>query len=240
MRLVPGHTLRRDLEVPQQVRAALDDAVDAGRAEAEGWARVHPTGSTNRFHRDTIASISTPPSGAQQAAELAELHEIAATRNEVGTAYAVALAKRAGWDAWEATIAQIGKEQGPDQARRAAALLDRAAKRTDAVSSETKATFDRQRPYEVDPTLTTVVPVPHGNASHPSGHASGAYAAAIVLASFVPERADELMEMAAEVAYSRLYGGVHFRSDVVVGARIASRIATDVLRRDAAGLPASN
>lgn len=233
MRLSLGHAPGTALKVPTSLAAELRDAVAAGQDEAAGWARIHPSGSTTRFDRDTLGSIATPPTGEQQRAELEELHAIAAARSAQGTERAMQLDRRAGWETWEATIDLIGRTHGADQARRAAELVRVAAARVDKVSGDAKRQFDRPRPFQLDPSLTTAVSRPHGNASHPSGHASGAYAAAIVLASFVPERADELLDLAAEVAFSRLYGGVHFRSDVVVGARIAARITADVLRRDA-------
>jgi hypothetical protein len=37
--------------------------------------------------------------------------------------------------------------------------------------------------------------------------------------------------MADQVAWSRVYGGVHYVSDVLLGARLGTRMATDALRR---------
>jgi hypothetical protein len=45
-----------------------------------------------------------------------------------------------------------------------------------------------------------------------------------VLAGFFPSRAAELAALADEAAVSRLYGGIHFRSDNVVGLDFGRRI----------------
>jgi len=68
----------------------------------------------------------------------------------------------------------------------------------------------------IDPTwLPHIVTPPFP--SYPSGHATTSGAAATVLGSFFPGTADELDAMAEEAAVSRLYGGIHFRSDSDAG-----------------------
>lgn len=237
MRIAAPTSLTPVLQVPAPFAAALDAAVAAGRTEAEGWARVHPTGSTGRFGRDALARLDQPPTGEPAAADLQAVRDAVATRTGAGDERAIHLSRRAGWDEWEQVIREIGDAQGPAQARRAARLVQLAAARTDELTSEAKRAFGRRRPYEVDASIETIVPQPHGNAGYPSGHTSGAYAAALALAAVIPERRDELLALAAEAGWARVYGGVHFPTDVLVGARLASAVVTDVLRREAAGLP---
>jgi hypothetical protein len=45
-----------------------------------------------------------------------------------------------------------------------------------------------------------------------------------VLTAFFPDRAGELDAMAEEAANSRLYGGIHFRSDNAVGLELGRRV----------------
>ncbi len=75
-----------------------------------------------------------------------------------------------------------------------------------------------------------------------SGHAAASGAAAEVLAAFFPDRARELQAWAEEAAMSRLYGGIHFRSDndegLKFGRAIGRRVVERSLGRDAA--PASD
>src|SRR5262245_20576848 len=60
--------------------------------------------------------------------------------------------------------------------------------------------------------------------SYVSGHATTSGAASTVLAGFFPERAAELAALADEAAASRLYGGIHYRGDNVVGLGLGRRI----------------
>ena len=65
--------------------------------------------------------------------------------------------------------------------------------------------------------------------SYVSGHAAASGAAAEVLAAFFPERAAELQEWAEEAAMSRLYGGIHFRSDNDEGLRLGRAVGRLVI-----------
>ena len=68
--------------------------------------------------------------------------------------------------------------------------------------------------------------IPHSH-SFPSGHTATAFAGATVLSYLVPRAAPAFVLLAAAIAYSRLYVGVHFPLDVVGGAVIG--IATALL-----------
>ena len=65
--------------------------------------------------------------------------------------------------------------------------------------------------------------------SYVSGHASVSGAAAEVLGYYFPERADQLDAMAEAAADSRLYGGIHFRSDDEEGLRLGREVGRRVL-----------
>jgi membrane-associated phospholipid phosphatase len=69
---------------------------------------------------------------------------------------------------------------------------------------------------EIDPDwspLITTPPFP----SYISGHSGASGAAATVLSAFFPAESAQLHAWASEAAASRLYGGIHFRSDNEVG-----------------------
>jgi membrane-associated phospholipid phosphatase len=57
-----------------------------------------------------------------------------------------------------------------------------------------------------------------------SGHSTTSAAASTVLAAFFPVRANELNAMAEEAAVSRLYAGIHFRSDNAAGLELGFRV----------------
>jgi len=66
--------------------------------------------------------------------------------------------------------------------------------------------------------------------SYVSGHSSTSGAASTVLARFFPDRAGQLNAMAEEAAISRLYGGIHFRSDNEAGLELGRRVGEVALQ----------
>jgi undecaprenyl-diphosphatase len=95
-----------------------------------------------------------------------------------------------------------------------------------------KGLFDRARPPLVDPGLDPVGTVP-GSASFPSGHAATAFAAAVAVGVLYPRFRTPLLALAATVALSRVYLGVHFATDVLVGSLLGAAIglATGIVVR---------
>jgi undecaprenyl-diphosphatase len=95
-----------------------------------------------------------------------------------------------------------------------------------------KALVGRGRPTLRYPEPKALVPVPHDH-SFPSGHAATSFAAATVLAFAFPRLGPLLFVLAAAVAYSRVYVGVHYPLDVLGGAALGVVVAI-ALRRLAA------
>jgi len=67
--------------------------------------------------------------------------------------------------------------------------------------------------------------------SYVSGHASASGAGAEVLAAYFPEHAEELRRMAHEASMSRLYGGIHYRSDNEAGLELGRRVGARAVQR---------
>jgi undecaprenyl-diphosphatase len=86
-------------------------------------------------------------------------------------------------------------------------------------STTIKALVDRQRPSG-----DHVIDLPT-SASFPSGHATTAFAAAVALSLLVPRWRWPALALAALVAYSRVYLGVHYVTDIVAGAMLGSAVA---------------
>lgn len=91
-----------------------------------------------------------------------------------------------------------------------------------------KAGVGRPRPplWRADP--PPLIPLPHSG-SFPSGHATTAFAGAVVVAVAVPRLAVPSFVLAAAVAYSRVYVGVHYPLDVIAGAALGTAVAATVV-----------
>lgn len=89
----------------------------------------------------------------------------------------------------------------------------------EAVSGGAKDWLDRDRPPLRDPEPEPLVSLPE-TSSFPSGHATVAFACATVLALAVPRLRWPLFALAAVIAFSRVYVGVHYPLDVVAGAAL--------------------
>lgn len=111
----------------------------------------------------------------------------------------------------------------------------------DAASGAIKEAVDRKRPPVDDPQhLTAAVELP-SSPSFPSGHATTAFAAAAAVAVLMPRLRWPALALAALVALSRVYLGVHFVLDVLAGAALGLLIGAGIAllaRRLGAGPPA--
>lgn len=94
----------------------------------------------------------------------------------------------------------------------------------DVIAVVLKPIVDRDRPYvllpEAEPLLRWDV-----SESFPSGHAATSAAGAVMLAYLLGRWAWGLAVLAAAVSYSRVYIGVHYPVDVLVGAAIGVAVA---------------
>jgi undecaprenyl-diphosphatase len=94
----------------------------------------------------------------------------------------------------------------------------------DGLALELKSAFDRARPPTVDPAVHPLVAVPQSS-SMPSGHATTAFAAAVAVGIVHPRLRWPLRVLAARIAISRGWLGVHYLSDVLVGAALGSVVS---------------
>lgn len=94
-----------------------------------------------------------------------------------------------------------------------------------------KALFKTPRPFAVfGKDAVHVIFHPPENFSFPSGHASTAFAAAMILSSSLGVPRALAYGLAALVCVTRLYVGVHFPSDVIAGALWGTLVSWICLR----------
>lgn len=95
---------------------------------------------------------------------------------------------------------------------------------TDLINSKLiKPIFDRPRPLDAEPSISeeVILRIPDvGGPSFPSSHAVDAFCLVAFISYFHPRLFLPLGALATLTAYSRVYSGVHFPSDVLFGALV--------------------
>jgi len=99
----------------------------------------------------------------------------------------------------------------------------------DGISLLLRQWIGRLRPPLVYDEPRPLVRIP-GTGSFPSGHATVSFACATVIAWAAPRLALPAFVLAAAVAWSRVYNGVHWPLDVLGGAALGVLVATALLK----------
>jgi len=107
-------------------------------------------------------------------------------------------------------------------------LLVRVGAQTSAVSGRGKKLWKRARPFVTDARIQPAGRKP-SDASYPSGHATRAFAWAVVLGELFPARKAELLERAKEIGQGRMNMGVHYPSDVAAGTKLGQAIGAKII-----------
>lgn len=114
------------------------------------------------------------------------------------------------------------------RAARTFALLNMAMHDVAVGCWDTKMKNFNPRPSQLDPSIKTMIGLPNFP-SFPSGHSTFSAAAATTLGAIFPQGATTFTAMADEAGISRLYGGIHYPSDIREGKLHGARIGTWVL-----------
>ncbi|MEO6867754.1 MAG: phosphatase PAP2 family protein [Gaiellales bacterium] len=215
------------LIVPREFLAKLQEAVKEGLADTKEFAREHSRSERWMIPDWALLRMKWPPKTDEE--DLAFLHDVARNRTPEGVARAQYLSKHGLTDEWERMLTDYTRRVGPSEARTARKLLHDALMMVNTVTQTAKAGAARKRPFIVDPTLPLVVDKPGNNPSYPSGHTTAAFAASMVLAHLMPDRRDEFMGNAFEASWARLYAGVHFPTDVIAGAKLATTVTRHLI-----------
>jgi hypothetical protein len=204
-------------------------------------------GKTKAFLFDSATAISLrpgPPPGVHSEQMKKETAEVLAfTKDDSREHYrivhfwadGVATSTPAGH--WNAIAADdfITKNHSEVRWARNMALLNMALMDASIVCWDTKNFYFNPRPTQMDSRIKTLTGIPNFPA-YISGHSTFSGAAATVLSHLVPEKASVYQSMALEASVSRMYAGIHFRSDCEVGLQVGNNVGNyAVLRAKADG-----
>ena len=197
-------------------------AVDAAAA---GFISAHGQRADGAYQNFMLHQLTGPP--ASDAPELAKMHELQNSRTAADSATATYYDKSGDSGLWQGLLSDWQHTVSSSDASRGARMLSDAFHLADQVTGQAKHTYDRTRPFAQDSSLKPILVAPVNNhGSYPSQHVTNAFAAAAVLSTLMPTRADEFERVAEQVAFSRVYSNVHFPSDAAAGAQVG-RLAAD-------------
>jgi hypothetical protein len=181
---------------------------------------------------DIVANRPGPPpstSSSQMQTETAEVKSAVAniTRDQLATVYKWADGASTGtppghWD-FIAVPYVVSGGQSEVRAARTFALLNMALHDAAVACWEAKYFYFNPRPSQLDPDIKTLIALPNFP-SYVSGHSVFSAAAADLLGYLFPSGADYFNSQMQEAAMSRLYGGIHYRSDIEVGMAHGKRV----------------
>ena len=95
---------------------------------------------------------------------------------------------------------------------------------------EAKYTYWAIRPFQLDPEVKPVFAMPN-HPSYPAAHACSSISITRVLGYLFPRDAEALAALGERAAESRVWVGIHYRSDIVAGRQLALAIANRVIER---------
>lgn len=95
---------------------------------------------------------------------------------------------------------------------------------------DAKYFYFNPRPSQMNTDIKTLTGVPNFPA-YTSGHSTFSGSAATILGHLVPSKASSYMSMATEASLSRLYGAIHYRSDIEVGMSMGKQIGQKAILR---------
>jgi diacylglycerol kinase family enzyme/membrane-associated phospholipid phosphatase len=130
---------------------------------------------------------------------------------------------------WFAIAAALSVRKGATRRAALRGVLSIAATSFTA-NAVLKPLLPRRRPAARELPAYQLLDDPPTSSSFPSGHAASAAAFATAVGLECPKAGLALAPLAAAVAYSRIHVGVHWTSDVVVGAAVGSGIALSTQR----------
>lgn len=197
--------------------------------QVKGW-MMSPT--------DIVNERSVPPpstSSAQMASDLTEVRTVTnnITRDQLATVYkwADGVSTPTPSGHWNAIAVPyiVAAQMSEVRTARVFALLDMAMHDGAVSCWDTKYAYFNPRPSQLDPNIKTWTGLPNFP-SYVSGHSVFSAAGADVLSYLFPNGAVYFNAQAQEAAMSRLYAGIHYRTDITVGLTQGQRVGEYTVR----------
>jgi membrane-associated phospholipid phosphatase len=95
---------------------------------------------------------------------------------------------------------------------------------------EAKYTYWAIRPLQLDPHVKPLFTMPN-HPSYPAAHACASISVTRTLGYLFPRDTEALAALGARTAESRVWAGIHYRSDIVAGRQLAIAVADKVIER---------
>jgi len=184
---------------------------------------------------DPVTLLPPPPADGsdQQKAEVEEVLRMQQTASQDRLNQAVWDDRNESSALWIPTLGPIGFDLTKLPAT--AAMLDAVMAERDAGADVVKVYFGRSRPWTFNDNISVCEAAGRNGSpvrSYPSGHGTLAYAQGIVLARLMPGQGQTIMARAEDFAESRMYCGVHSRSDIRASAVLGTTIGTLLLHNE--------
>lgn len=257
-RLLAGVEYPSDVQAGRELGRAVG-ALAIARGQADGsdakWTGSVPTEPGHWSGTDPIAPLAgtwktwvltsgsefrpgPPPAfdSAQEAADMAELRNFTRTPKTNADAFFWEYAVGGSRNYWfwnqqtDKSLLEYRLDADPPRAARAYALASVAGYDTGVACWDGKYTYWAIRPFQLDPTFKPLFATPN-HPSYPAAHGCFSSAEAVALGYLFPRNAQSLTNLANDAGESRIWAGIHFRTDIDAGQTLGRAVANKVVAR---------
>jgi membrane-associated phospholipid phosphatase len=181
---------------------------------------------------------AAPPAhdSAEKQEELAELRSVERTPKMTADAYFWEYGAGGQHSYWyynsllARKLLEYGLASEPLAAARAFALQSISFYDATVACWDGKYAYWAARPFQLDPAYKSMFPAPN-HPSYPAGHGCVSGASGAMLAYLFPLEAETFTSLANQAAESRVWAGIHFRSDVEAGLALGRAVVATVIER---------
>jgi membrane-associated phospholipid phosphatase len=172
----------------------------------------------------------------EKAAELAEIKNFARTpqSNNEALFWEAAVGGLRAYQYWNDQLSRKTLEyrldNNPPRAARAFVLPFVTLYDVGIACWDAKYTYWAIRPFQLDPDVKPVFATPN-HPSYPAAHACASISTSRVLGYLFPRDAEGFAALGERAAESRVWAGIHYRSDIVAGRQLAIAVADKVIAR---------